>query len=485
MTSSAGRIFARYAPAGIGLAAGLCGSTALAQKYDGSGSPTAIPHTLQQALANAYLTNPTLQEERATLRATDEQVPTALAGWRPTIQGSMALSYYQGSTSYGTYGGVVQPPRTYATPGYAGQLSITQPLYSGGHTTAATHQAVNRVMAERARLIATEQQVFSNVVQAYIGVVEDEQLLQLDINNEHVLEQQVAATETRFHAGEITQTDVAQARAALASARATRQQAEGTLQTAQATYLQIVGQAPPPNLIPPQPLALPVKSEQEAVGLAVQNNPNVVNALFTEASQKDAVAVAVSAIMPKISAEAAYTHSINQGYSGYGTDNKYALLNFNIPIYQGGSEYAAVRQARQQAMASHRDVDVQRRAALQLAASNWQQMMAYQAAISSNRVAISANVVALDGVERQAIVGTSTTLAVLQQQETLLQSQIALVQSLSSLVQASYNVAAAIGRLTAVDLQLQVPLYDEKAYYKAVKDRLWGINDYAVGQPGR
>lgn len=482
----------RYTPVSLGLMSLLYSGTALAQKYDGSGSPTFLPRTLQEALAAAYLTNPQLQQERATLRAADEQVPTALAGWRPTIQGQAALSYYQGSTNYGAQGpspgsalGSPAYNRVYSTPGYQGGVTITQPLYQGGHTTSATHQAVNNVMAERAHLIATEQQVFMSVVNAYVGVLEDEQLLQININNEHVLQEQLQATQERFRIGEITRTDVAQAQAALATATATRQQAEGTLQTAQATYLQAVGLPPAPNLVAPQPLNLPVHSEAEAAKTASDNNPNVVNALFTEAAQKDAVAVAISQILPKISAEAAYQHSVNQGYGHMLTDNKYALLNFNVPIYQGGSEYAAVRQARQQAEAARRNVDLQRRTALQQASSNYQQMASYKAAISSNRLAISANVVALDGVERQAIVGTSSTLEVLQQQGTLLQSQVALVQSLSNLVISSYNVAAAIGRLTAVDLKLDVSLYNEKAYYNAVKDRLWGISDYAMNQPGR
>ncbi|MFT8958900.1 MAG: TolC family protein, partial [Gluconobacter oxydans] len=140
---------------------------------------------------------------------------------------------------------------------------------------------------------------------------------------------------------------------------------------------------------------------------------------------------------------------------------------------------------RQDAQAAHREVDVQRRTALQKAASSWQQMVSFKQSISSDRMAISANVIALDGVERQALVGTSTTLAVLQQQQTLLQSQRTLVQHLSNLVTSSYAVAAAIGRLTAVDLKLGVPLYDEKAYYNAVKNRLWGLSDYAINQPGR
>lgn len=481
-----------YAPLSAGMVTLFYSGAALAQTYDGTGAPAFIPHTLQEALASAYLTNPQLQQERARLRATDEQVPTALAGWRPTIQGNAGLSYYKGVNSYADEGtvpgsstGAPAYTRQYATPGYLGGVTITQPIYRGGKTTAATHQAVNTVMAERAQLIATEQQVFTDTVNAYVGVLRDEQLLQININNEHVLEEQVKATEERFHLGEITRTDVAQAQAALATARASRQQAEGSLQTAQATYLQVVGLPPASNLEAPQPLNLPIKNEQQAVAEATQNNPNVVNALFMESAQKDAVAVAISAILPQISAEAAYQHMTNQAYGHMYTDNKYAMLNFNIPIYQGGSEYAAVRQARQQALAAHRNVDVQRRTALQLAASNWQQMASYRAAIASNRAAVSANVIALDGVERQAIVGTSTTLEVLQQQQTLLQAQTALIQSLSSLVQTSYNVAAAIGRLTAVDLKLNVPLYDEKAYYNAVKDRLWGISDYALKQPGR
>lgn len=476
-----------YYSLSIGLVTFLSAGTALAQKYDGSGSPSFIPHNLQEALTAAYLTNPTLQQERATLRATDEGVPAALAGWRPKISANAGMSYYDGVSNYATGGNIPLPGqiRRYSTPGYQAGVTLQQPIYQGGKTTASTHQAVNKVMAERAKLIAMEQQVFSQVVQAYVGVIEDEQLLQLRINNEKVLEQQLHATNERFKVGEITRTDVAQAEAALASARAQRQQAEGTLQTAQATYMQIVGMAPPPNLVPPQPLVLPVKTEQEAIAEASANNPNIINALFTESAAKDAVDVAISAIMPQLNATLAYSRMVNQQIGHETINNKYATMQLTVPVYQGGSEYAAIRQAKQQVMAAHRNVDVQRRTALQQAASNWQQMVSYQASINSSRAAIAANVVALDGVERQAIVGTSTTLEVLQQQQTLLSSQIALVQNLSNLVLASYNIAAAIGRLTAADLRLNVPLYDNTAYYKAVEDKLWGMNDEAVDQPGR
>ncbi len=480
---------------GAGLAALLCSTTALAQKYDGSGPPSFVPHTLQEALASAYLTNPTLQAERANLRATDENVPTAVAGWRPTVSVTTSGTLETGASSAGlenglNQNGLAQQVPIPATPlhglrGYTTSVSAVQPLYEGGRTTGQTHEAVNRVQAERANLISVEQQVFANVVSAYVGVIEDEQLLQLQINNEKVLEEQLRATNDRFRVGEITRTDVAQAEAALASARATRQQAEGTLQTAQATYTQQVGTPPPPNLVPPQPLVLPVQNQGQAVAVAVSNNPNVINALFTEASDQDAVDVAMSALLPKLNLQGQYINQADQGLPLERSFLSEGLLSLTVPIYQGGAEYAAVRQAKQTAQAGHRQVDVQRRSAAELAISNWQSLLSYKASIDSNRTAIQSNIIALDGVERQAIVGTSTTLEVLQQQQTLLTAQVALVQSLSSLVLTSYGVAAAIGRLTARDLRLPVPLYDETAYYNAVRDRAWGLNDYAVGQPGR
>ncbi|GAN88421.1 TolC family outer membrane protein [Komagataeibacter intermedius] len=475
-----------YRAIGAGSAAILCCGTALARAPVPRVEDQDVPHTLKAALAMAYLTNPVLRQERAALRATDEQVPQALGGWRPTITGSASMSYYSGllrmAPVAGESGGYV---RKYDSPGYSGGVSISQPIYTGGKTTANTHKARHAVMAERARLIEAEQQVFSDVVSAYVTVVEDEQILSIDINNEQVYAAQLRATSLRAHGGEITHTDVAQAQGALANARAVRQLAEGTLQADRATYRQVVGCDAPDDLSPPQPLVLPLQTEQDAMTQAVQNNPEVIGALFDEAAKKDAVGVAFAALMPTVSAEAAYMHGINQDEGRSLNNNKYALVNASMPLYQGGGEYAAVRMARQQAAEAGHTVDVRRRAAIQLAAASWQRMQANREAIDSNREAVAADATALHGMQRQVIVGTTTTLAVLQQQETLLQAQIALVRSAGNLVQSSYQVTAAVGRLTARDLSLDVPLYDERAYYHAVHDRLWGISDYATGQPGR
>lgn len=444
--------------------------------------------TLSEALAAAYANNPSLQSARAQLRATDEGVPAALAGWRPqvTLSGSAGVAggkndTYQAPTAFsrGRWTGS-SADRALS----AASLSVTQPLYRGGRTKAATHRAENQVLASRAQLLASEQQVFTDTIQAYVSVIQDEQILQLDIANETVLAKQLQSTNDRFRVGELTRTDVAQAEAALASASATRQTAEGTMQSARATYEQLVG-VPPGKLKEPQPLRTPVASLEEAKSTAGHNNPNVVAALFAVSAAKDAFDVAYSQLMPQLSLQGTASRTENQLQTGSIQTGGQVLLSLSVPIYQGGSEYAAIRQARQQVIQSQKQLEEQRRTAVQQATAAWEQLQAARAAVVSDRAAIRAAQIALEGIERQALVGSATTLDVLTSQQTLLTAQTTLVQTLAQLIIASYQVAAAVGRLNARDLDLKVPLYDEKAYYNAVKNLWIGTGDYATEQPGR
>ena len=249
-----------------------------------AGAARAQPRTLQDALASAYSNNPTLQAARAQLRAQDEAVPQALAGWRPTVVLSTSAGYADGSYQTGTNGSIAKVRNNRDL--FTAQATATQPLYRGGATQASTRQADNRVYGQRARLLATEQQLFSDTVNAYVNVIQTQQVLQLNINNEQVLARQLQATQDRFRVGEITRTDVAQAEAALAGARATRETAQGNLQTARGTYRRYVGELPD-QLVEPQPLKQPVHNQQEAVQLASNNNPNVIAALFDDAAARD------------------------------------------------------------------------------------------------------------------------------------------------------------------------------------------------------
>ncbi len=459
-------------------------------KPAGPGQPPAqfgVPHTLAEALSATYSSQPALLAERAKLRATDESVPQALAGWRPTV-------IMSGNGGWGDGRSQLSGPaiRTDRLLGVA-QVQLSQPLYTGGKTQASVNRAKNQVMAERANLINQEQGSFINVVTAYVGdgqtaglgVIQSQQLLALAINNEQVLTKQLQATNDRFRVGEITRTDVAQAEASLASATAQRQQAEGNLQAARGAFQQVIGFYPPPDLVEPQPLSLPVKTEQAAKVLAANNNPQVVAALFNDAAAKDGIDVAFAQLMPQVSFIGQANENKNSTLPRSEVNGYTAVVQLTVPVYQGGAEYSAVRQARQTAQQTAQQVDDARRTAVQNAVQAWESYVAAKAAAESTREAIRANEIALEGVEREAIVGSRTTLDVLNAQQTLLNSRVTLVQNLARLVTASYQVAAAVGRLTARDLHLPVPLYDETAYYNAVKDRWAGLGDYATQQPGR
>ncbi len=443
------------------------------------------PRTLAEALAATYSNQPALQAERAKLRATDENVPTALAGWRPTVVMAGTAGYGDGLSR--AYTSTLQNWQNLRTDRdiASAQATVTQPIYNGGKTQANVNRAKDQVMAERANLIAQEQTSFTNTVNAYVGVIQAQDLLTLNITNAQVLAKQLQATTDRFRVGEITRTDVAQAEAALAGATAQRQTAEGTLATARATFVQIVGFNPPADLVEPQPLMLPVRGENEAAAMATANNPNVVSALFNDSAAKDAVDIAFSQLLPQVSLQGQSFQQQNSGGRSDDVNGYQVVAQVSVPLYQGGAEYSAVRQAKQSQQQTARLVGDAQRTAVQAAVNAWETLAAATAAADSTRSQIRANEVALEGVEREAIVGSRTTLDVLNAEQALLTSRVTLVQNLAQLVTASYGVAAAIGRLTARDLHLPVPLYDETAYYNAVKNKWFGLGDYATGQPGR
>ncbi len=475
-------MLSRYARAGMAtlFAIGALGSGAA------QAQPPRLPNTMQEALAAAYANNPTLLAFRAQLRATDENVAAALSGWRPTlvVTGSAGETYAKIDTITKSFGVVTKSGLPAQFGSTAATATLTQPIYSGGKVKATTNKAVNQVFSTRAQLMATEEQVFTDTISAYVGVVEDQQILQYDISNEQILAKQLQATNDRFRVGELTRTDVAQSEAALANATAVRQTAEGTLEAARATYEQEVG-FPAGKLADPQPLKSPVKSVDEAKAISARNNPNVVAALFADSAARDAFDLAYSALMPTLALQASAFRTQNQSLPGEIEQGGQLLLNLSVPIYQGGSEYAAIRQARQQEQQARQQLDVERRASVQQAASAWEQVASARAAIISGRASIRANEIAVEGLEREALVGSATTLDVLVAVGNLLTAETTLAQSVAQLVNSSYLVAAAVGRLTARDLGLSVPLYDEKAYYTAIRDLWIGTGDYATNQPNR
>jgi len=431
----------------------------------------ACAQTLTEALAYAYNTNPQLLAQRALLRSTDEQVPQALSNWRPTVT-------FTGQA--GTARGDIAEPRAATT--YLSyrermlDLQVTQPIYRGGRTEAQTRQAINTVEATRAQTLSVETTVFQAVCQAYLDVVRDQTLVEVNINNEQVLRKQLEAAQDRFRVGEVTRTDVAQAESSLAQATATRISSAGQLQVSIANYVRAVGHPPGRLVLPRERPGLPA-TRDEALSLAAHNNPGVIAATFAELAARDNIDVVRGQLLPQIS----IVGDVNRSYgpsvtlSGTREDTGSIIARLTMPLYEGGAIYSQTRQAEQTVGQRRSQVDDARRQAVQTATQSWETLIAARASIASFAQAVRAAQIALEGTQQEALVGSRTVLDVLIAEQQLFTTQSQLVTSQHDAAIAEFNLAAATGRLIAPELKLPVQLYDMERHYKAVKDKWAGF----------
>jgi outer membrane protein len=439
--------------------------------------------TLTEALVGAYSSNPQILAERALLRATDENVPQALAGWRPTVTVTGAVGAQRTDTTPGqvlffSASGIpiISPTQSKSTPKSA-DLNITEQVYSGGRTVALTAQAEKNIEAERARLVATEQTVFLSVIQAFLDVVRDQATVDLAINNQQVLRRQLEATNDQFRVGAVTRTDVAQAEARLAGATASRQQAEGNLQVSRANYARAVGHAPE-SLTQPQSHPVLPTTRDAALSLAATKNPNVIAAIFTEDAARSQIDVARSQLLPSVALVGDLNRSNDQLVTGRQTTGGSIIARVTVPLYEGGAFYSQTRQAEEVVGQRLSQTDDTRRASVQGATQAFEQVVAGRAQVTSLQSTIHAAEIALEGVRQEATVGSRTVLDVLNAEQELFTDRVQLVTTQHDLALAEYTLLGQIGQLTAADLQLPVKLYDADTHYRSVRDKWAGFGSH-------
>jgi outer membrane protein len=452
--------------------------------------------TLPDALVSAYNNNPQLQAERATLRATDEAVPQALANWRPTVQLSVSGGIQHDGireSCAATSGGInlctstpvngqtppalLPPPNLTTTDNLSPQtygLTIQQPLYRGGRTEAQTQQALSQVRAERAHLVSIEQTVLLSAVSDYMNVVRDQAVLDLNINNEQVLRRQLEAAQDRFRVGEVTRTDVAQAEAAYAQAIAGRETAEGTLQISRAGYERDIGELPG-KLVAPQGIPELPTSREESTSTASTSNPDVISAQFAQEAAEDTVRLVRGQLLPTVTLNASIQHAKENSTVGLAADSVSLIAQATMPLYEGGVVYSQSRQAQQTVAQRKSQVDDARRAAIQASAQAWEQLKSDRATIVSLQSQIRAAEIALDGVQQEAAVGSRTVLDILNQEQALFQSRVNLVVTQHDEVVAEFALASALGRLTAKHLNLPVTIYDPDKNFDTVRGKWIGF----------
>ena len=461
------------------LAVAVGGRVALiaAAALGGTASHVPVADTLERSLALAYQNNPQLNAQRAATRAADENVGVALSGYRPQVTATAQLGeQYLDSLSKGSSGfGGPRSVGTIAVPAYG--LTTKQTLFNGFQTASRTRLAEGQVFAARETLRTAEQTILLNAATAYMNLLRDAALLELQRNNVKVLEATLRQTRDRFTAGELTRTDLAQAESSLAAGRSSLHAAESNYITSKSAYVQVIGVEPgklasaspvdrfsPPNLT-------------GALARAASQNPAVTTAMYNVDAAVEQVKVQESFLYPTLSLNGSMQKSYGSttSLSNLESLSGSVIGQLSVPIYQGGAEYANIRQAKETLGQRRLDLDTARLSVQQNVTQSWGQLEAAKAQVDATTAQVTSAEIALDGVREEARVGQRTTLDVLNAQQALVSARTALVTAQHDRIVASYAVLASVGSLSPQILGLHIESYDPVVHYQQVRDVWIGV----------
>lgn len=456
----------------------LIAGTAILAAMAGAADAT----TLRDALVHAYNTNPTITGARAQFRAIDENVAIAKASGRPAFSGQVGFTQnFDGIGTFASRGRQLQ-----AT------TSLSVPVFQGGAVRSAIKAADARVEAGRADLRGVEADLFTEAVGAYMDVIRDQSIVQLNENQVRVLETNLQASRDRFEVGDLTRTDVAQSEARLSGARSQLAVAQGNLVASQENFRRVTG-LEPVNLEPPPPLPILPDTPDRATEVAIENNPQLASIAATARANGFDVGTAKAGLLPTLQVFAGtsylnYLNTLQQatGLPGVAGDQVVTTSNvgvrLNVPLYQGGLVAARVRQARALQSQALEQMVLVERSVVARARSSFASFRASNEAITANQLAVSANELALEGARAENSVGTRTVIEVLNAEQELVNSRVALVTAERDRYVAGFALLNAMGQAELRNLNLENPgpLYDPTVNYNRVTR---SISDFAFGSP--
>jgi outer membrane protein len=443
-----------------------------------AGPMPALADTIESALVRAYQNNPQLNAQRASVRATDENVPQALSGYRPKVSLTASGGYQYTDTNSTAGGSATAIVRTeiHGTNGpRSAGLTVSQTLYNGGQTANKTRAAESQVSGAREGLRVLDQTVLLSAATIYMDYLRDSAIVEVQKSNVRVLEQTLKQTRDRFNVGEVTRTDVAQSEAQLAAGKTQELTAESNLTTTRSNFRRIIGNEPV-ALAPGSPVDrfLP-PTLPSAIELSLIENPNVTAAMFGVDVNFLQVKVNEGALLPTVSLQASVQQSYEQTMTIFRSFGAAAIAQVSAPIYQGGAEYALIRQSKETLAQQRLNLEQIRDQARANTVTAWGQLVAGKAQVQSAQAQVTASEIALNGVREEAKAGQRTTLDVLNAQQALVNARVALVTAQHDRVVASYSVLNAVGRLSPQVLNLATSTYDPSVHYEQVRDSWYGV----------
>lgn len=410
--------------------------------------------TLDQALAQAWQNNPTLAAERESLAAAQDQVDEAKGGYYPQVKLFGGIGTSHNDVTFMPLGPISFNINEFSLNTRQVGLELDQALYAGGKISGTLDVTQHLRDAEDARLHAVEQGVLLDGAEAYMEVLQAQAVLALEQSNENVLKQALDAAQASFDNGEVTHTDVDEAKARLAGTQAALIQAQGAVTSAMATYERVIG-SQPDSLQQPTALAGLPASQQDALALA-DHNYAVIAAEAQSAAAQSNVDVAESSMKPTLELVGQVSKATEPQFLFERLDTRSIMLNLSWPIFTGGSNTSRVHAAKHQAAGSEQQALDARRQARDQVIGAWQAYQTATAGLAAIQVQITAAQSAYDGVVAEHKEGERTTLDVLNAEQELLNAKVNQVKAQSDETVAEYSLKAATGSLTAADLHLPV-----------------------------
>ncbi|MDE3174816.1 MAG: TolC family outer membrane protein [Pseudomonadota bacterium] len=429
--------------------------------------------TIGGALIKSYLNNPDINAQRAAVRASDEGVPGANAGYLPTVTANAnagVSSAFNQDSSFGLPANMTTLPRGYG-------VTVQENLFNGNKTYNSVRKAESTVLGAREQLRYTEQNTLLTALTNYMNVMRDAATLDLNRSNVDVLKEQLRQTKDRFNVGEVTRTDVAQAEAALAQAQSGYLTSQSTLQASIANYRQVIGDEPH-SLAPVTPVSRLLPSTlTQAIAISQVEHPAITAYLHGVDVALLNVKISEAALYPSVNLQGSLTKSFDpQGFLGGAKILSGSLVGqINIPIYDGGASFASIRQAKEQLSQQELTADSQRDKVRASVVAAWGANQNALGVLRAAKAQVQAAEVALAGVREEAKVGQRTTFDVLTAQQTLLQARTALVNAQHDQVVDSYTLLSNIGRLSVKALGLSVAEYDPRVHFDKVKSKQFGV----------
>lgn len=402
--------------------------------------------TLADALISAHTYNPIIQARRAEIGVASELATQARAGYYPNIETGIAVGLEYTDIN------VADDPQTLRP--MSASISANQLLYDWGRTKYTVDSARSSVRSTKSNLNNAEQTALIEGVRTYMNVLRDLRLVELAENNVRVLFNQQDAAQARFDVGEVTLTDVSQATARLALAKSNLSIRRGQLAQSKQSYLRAIGR-PAVNLQNAPPLPDLPESLEDAIAISLENDPNLRSAQFALDASEANIKVAETDILPRFSLNGNLASTSEQSQEDVSTNSAGISINMNAPIYQGGRNYSAIRQAEAEANVRRAELQDTARLIREATAIAWEQLAASQSTISVSKEQIKAAEVAFEGVTEETKVGFRTTLDLLDAEQELLEARTNLVSAKRDEQVAAYELLRAIGLLTIEHLGLE------------------------------